>query len=615
MIASRPAIAAPDAAAFGAALPPLRLGTRGSALAVAQSSTIAEALRSLGAAVELVAIRTLGDERPPDTTWGEGAFVGALEAGLLDGSIDLAVHSAKDVPTSEHPRLVIAAYPLRTDPRDALVGREAGTTLASLPQGARVGTDSPRRSAFLRAVRPDLHLHPLHGNVDTRLRRLDEGATDALVLAVAGLTRLGRADRIGEILPAELCPPAPGQGALAIQCRADDEITRAWLVRLDDPATRAAVEAEREFLRATGGGCRAPIGAIATIDGHDIVLSGATAGATDPEIADGERPALARGDVRGPIAERLALAADLAARLTAELAGSIGGAPSRTAPAAGSRPRAGRVLVTRTAAQAGPLVEALLEYGLEPIPIPTIETRPVEMSGALDAAVQRAATASWIAVTSSNAVGPVLDAAERLHLDLSGVRWAAVGTATKAALERRGIGVAFVPTGADAASLAAELPIDRGDTVFLPRTDIADSRLVAALESRGASVDAVVAYRTVEGPEASRERLRAVFAAGGPDAIVFTSGSTVRGLTALLGRAHLDIARRAVACCIGEPTATAARIAGFELVVAAPAADAVTLADLVRTALPAPAAGPSGGPVFDPAPDRPQPDRPQEDHA
>jgi len=612
MIASRPAIAAPDAAAFGAALPPLRLGTRGSALAVAQSSTIAEALRSLGAAVELVAIRTLGDDRPPDTTWGEGAFVGALEAGLLDGSIDLAVHSAKDVPTSEHPRLVIVAYPLRADPRDALVGREAGTTLASLPQGARVGTDSPRRSAFLRAVRPDLHLHPLHGNVDTRLRRLDEGATDALVLAVAGLTRLGRTDRIGEILPAGLCPPAPGQGALAIQCRADDEITRAWLVRLDDPATRAAVEAEREFLRATGGGCRAPIGAIATIDGHEIVLSGATAGTTDPEIADGERPALARGDVRGPIADRLALAADLAARLTTELAGNTGGAPARTAPVAGS-PGAGRVLVTRTPAQAGPLVEALLERGLGPIAIPTIEIRPVEMSPALDAAVRRAATASWIAVTSSNAVGPVLDAAERLHLDLSGVRWAAVGTATKAALERRGIGVAFLPSGADAASLAAELPIDRGDTVFLPRTDIADWRLVAALESRGASVDAVVAYRTVEGPEASRERLRAVFAAGGLDAIVFTSGSTVRGLTALLGRAHLDLARRAVACCIGKPTATAARIAGFELVVAAPAADAVTLADLVRTALPTPAAGPSGGPAFDPAPDRPQPDRPQED--
>src|SRR3990172_7670097 len=145
--------------------PRLRLGTRGSTLA----------------------IRTVGDDRPPDSAWGEGAFVGALETALVGGDVDLAVHSAKDVPTAEQPGLVIAAYPARDDPRDALRGREAGPPLASLPPGARVGTDSPRRAAFLRAARPDLRLHPLHGNVDTRLRRLDEGATDALVIAVAGL--------------------------------------------------------------------------------------------------------------------------------------------------------------------------------------------------------------------------------------------------------------------------------------------------------------------------------------------------------------------------------------------------------------------------------------------
>ena len=580
---SRPAIAAPVPGSF-AVTRPLRLGTRGSALAVAQSTTIAEALRAIGADVELVTVRTLGDDRPPDTTWGEGAFVGALETGLADGMIDLAVHSAKDVPTTDHPRLTIAAYPLRADPRDAVVGREAGATLASLPEGARVGTDSPRRTAFLRAIRPDLRLHPLHGNVDTRLRRLDEGATDALVLAVAGLTRLGRADRIGEILPAELCPPAPGQGALAIQCRADDEITRAWLAKLDDPATRAAVEAEREFLRSTGGGCRAPIGAMATIDGHDIVLRGATAGTTDPEVAEGEAPAIARGEVRGLVDDRIALAAGLAMRLTAELAAG---------PGAGDG--LGRVLVTRAAGRAGragDLLAVLTAQDLEPIAIPTIEIRPVEADDDLDAAVLRAVGASWIAITSANAIEPVLAAAARQWVDLSGPRWAAVGAATTAALEARGIDVAFVPSAADGAALGAELPIRRGDTVFLPRTDVADQRLVGTLELRGARVDAVVAYRTVEGPEASRERLRALFAAGGPEAIVFTSGSTVRGLVALLGRAHLELARRAVACCIGEPTATAARNAGFELVLVAPTADSEALARLVRTAL-APATGPA----------------------
>ena len=602
---SRPAITAPVPGSFAATTRQLRLGTRGSALAVVQSTTIAEALRAIGADIELVTVRTLGDDRPPDTTWGEGAFVGALETGLLDGTIDLAVHSAKDVPTTEHPRLTIAAYPLRADPRDAIVGRETGATLAGLPHGARVGTDSPRRSAFLRAIRPDLRLHPLHGNVDTRLRRLDEGATDALVLAVAGLTRLGRADRIGEILPAELCPPAPGQGALAIQCRADDEITRAWLSQLDDPATRAAVEAEREFLRSTGGGCRAPIGAMATIDGHDIVLRGATAGTTDPEVADGEAPAIARGEARGPVDDRIALAAGLAVRLTAELAAGTGTGDGRgQPPEAATLGGTGRVLVTRAFGRAANLLAALTAQDLEPIAIPTIEIRPVEAGGDLDAAVVRAVGASWIAITSANAIEPVLAAAARQWIDLSGPRWAAVGASTAAALEARGIDVAFVPSTADGAALGAELPIRAGDTVFLPRTDVADWRLVGTLELRGARVDAVVAYRTVEGPETSRERLRALFAAGGPEAIVFTSGSTVRGLVALLGRAHLELARRAVACCLGEPTASAARNAGFELVLVAPAADSATLARLVRTAVAAPAATTA----TDPAPKRRQED-------
>ncbi|MEW5990627.1 MAG: hydroxymethylbilane synthase [Chloroflexota bacterium] len=600
MIASRPAIAAPTAGEFaGIAPPPLRLGTRGSALAVAQSSTVAEALRALGVEVELVTVRTLGDDRPPDTTWGEGAFVGALQAGLLDGTIDLAVHSAKDVPTAEPARLTIAAYPRRADPRDAVVGRKPGMTLAALPDGARVGTDSPRRSAFLRAVRPDLNVHPLHGNVDTRLRRLDEGATDAVVLAVAGLVRLDRADRIGEIVSAELCPPAAGQGALAVQCRTDDPVTRAIVARLDDPGTRAAVEAEREFLRATGGGCRAPIGALATVEGDEIVLRGATAGTTEPTLSEDGRPALVRGEVRGPIADRLELAAELASRLTAELAASVaaGVAAGATVPGAAPRqPSRPLVLVTRPAAEAERLVATLDALDLDAATIPTIEIRPVEAGGDLDRAVVRATRASWIAVTSANAVGPILEAAARVGVDLSGLRWAAVGTATAAALEARGVEVTFVPSHADAASLAAELPIERGEIVFLPRADIADSRTVADLEARGARVDAVVAYLTIEGPEGSREAFRAVFAAGGPAAIVFASPSAVRGLTRLLGRAHPAVARRTIACCIGESTAEAARSAGFELVLVAPAPEPAALADLVRTSLPGRSGGPSRTP-------------------
>src|SRR5665811_956124 len=204
--------------------PHLRLGTRGSALALAQSGTIADSLRALGVTVEMVSIRTAGDNRAPNTVWGEGAFVTALEAALLDGRIDVAVHSAKDVPTTQDPRLRIAAFPPREDPRDALVAADPGLTIDTLPRGARIGTDSPRRVAFLLAHRPDLRPHPLHGNVDTRLRRLAEGESDALVLAVAGLTRLGLAGRITQALPPDILPPAPGQGALAVQCRADDQV-------------------------------------------------------------------------------------------------------------------------------------------------------------------------------------------------------------------------------------------------------------------------------------------------------------------------------------------------------------------------------------------------------
>jgi len=569
VIASRPAVA-------DAQVEPgrkLRLGTRGSALALVQSNAVADALRALGADVELVTIRTLGDDRPPDTTWGEGAFVGALESALVKGSVDFAVHSAKDVPTTEPAGLVIAAYPRREDPRDALVGPEPGLTLGALPIGARIGTDSPRRGAFLRAVRPDLRVQPLHGNVDTRLRRLDAGEADALILAVAGLTRLGRADRIGEVLDAAVVPPAPGQGSLAIQCRADDTGTLAWLSRLDDPDTRAAVEAERAFLNATGGGCRAPIGALARIDGDEITLRAGTAGIQVLQTPAGERPTVAWGEVRGPASDRLALAAGLAARLTAELAG-------RT-EALGTAP----VLVTRPAGQSERLVAALDARGLRPVAIPTIEIHAVEPGTDLDAAIVRALDASWIVAASANGAHAALDAADRLGVDLSGRPWAAVGSGTATAIAERGVDVAFTPSSADGRALAAELPMNAGDLVFLPRADIADGHLAAALAARGARVDDVIAYRTIEAPEGAREQLRALFAGGDPVAIVFSSGSTVRGLRALLSSAHLRRALPILACCIGESTATAARSAGFERVVVSPTATPDGLADLIRGAL------------------------------
>ena len=257
----------------------IRIGTRGSRLALVQARIVADALAASGNAVELVVLETEGDRRPPDTAWGEGAFVTAIEQALRDETIDVAVHSAKDVPTDEPVDLRIAAYLPRADARDALVlaRGNAPVALADLPAGARVGTDSPRRSAFVLARRPELRVLPLHGNVDTRIARLDAGEVDALVLACAGVDRLGLSERIAERLDPLVVPPAPGQGALAVQIRILDAALAGIVTELDHVPTRLAVEAEREVLRATGGGCRAPIGALASADGDDLLILAACA--------------------------------------------------------------------------------------------------------------------------------------------------------------------------------------------------------------------------------------------------------------------------------------------------------------------------------------------------
>jgi hydroxymethylbilane synthase len=251
----------------------IRIGTRRSALALAQARLAASAFQAGGRATRLVEIESDGDRRAPDTPWGEGAFVKAIERALIDGRVDVAIHSAKDIPIDEDPRLAISAYLPRADARDALVLRYRGArSLDELPRGATVGTDSPRRTAFLLAWRPDLRVRPLHGNVDTRLRRLDAGEADALVLACAGLDRLERSDRIVERIDVNRMPPAPGQGALALQIRRDDPRMLPLVASLDDRPTRLAAEAEREVLRAAGGGCRAPVGAYAAVAGAELSL-------------------------------------------------------------------------------------------------------------------------------------------------------------------------------------------------------------------------------------------------------------------------------------------------------------------------------------------------------
>ena len=250
----------------------LRLGTRGSRLAMVQSEIVADRLRALGHDVEMKPIVTEGDVRPVDMSPGEGVFVAAIARALAEGGIDVAVHSAKDIPLEADPNVVVVAYPVRADARDALITPSGGRSIESLADGCTVGTDSPRRAGFIRAHRPGLRVVPLHGNVDTRLRRLDEGAVDALVIAAAGVDRLGLGARIDQRLEPGLVAPAPGQGALAVQGRVRDERVLEVLSAIDDSEVRFAVEVERELLRATGGGCRAPVGALCVPSGSRFAL-------------------------------------------------------------------------------------------------------------------------------------------------------------------------------------------------------------------------------------------------------------------------------------------------------------------------------------------------------
>jgi hydroxymethylbilane synthase len=294
----------------------LRLGTRGSKLALWQAEHVAATLRARhpGLAVELEVITTQGDRAadvPLHVLSGQGVFARAIEDALLAGRIDLAVHSLKDLPGQDRPGLVLAAFPPRADARDALVG----STLAALPGGARVATSSPRRAAQLLAARPDLQIVTVRGNLDTRLRKLEAEHWDALVLAVAGLERLGLADRVAEALPIEVCLPAVGQGALAVQCRADDAPTRALLAALDDRATRVAVEAERGLLAALGGGCKVPIAGYAELRDGALRLHGLLA------APDGSR--LVRDSLVGAADAPAPLGRALAARLLANGGASL----------------------------------------------------------------------------------------------------------------------------------------------------------------------------------------------------------------------------------------------------------------------------------------------------
>ena len=309
----------------------LRVGTRGSRLALRQAELVGAGLRAAGeaAAVETVVIETLGDRvtgTPLARIGDKGLFTRELETALRDGRIDAAVHSLKDLPTEDPPGLRIAAVLEREDPREALVSRD-GRRLADLPAGARVGTCSLRRRAQLAALRRDLSIVDLRGNVPTRIGRVESGDLDAAILARAGIVRLGLDDRISEILDAEKILPAPGQGAIAVQCR--DDATAARFAALDHRPTRLATAAERAFLAALDGGCQTPIAALATFDGSRLAISGLVSDLEGREaLRNDDSDSVADEEAARRLGERLArrLLERGAARLVAEARAALGAA-------------------------------------------------------------------------------------------------------------------------------------------------------------------------------------------------------------------------------------------------------------------------------------------------
>lgn len=295
------------------------VGSRGSRLALRQTELVLAELRRRfpDRRFQVREVRTTGDRRPKASLasiGGQGVFVKELEAALRSRAVDMAVHSLKDVPSEVGSGLVLAAVTEREDVRDAVVSR-GGVRLAELPTGSLVGTGSLRRAVQVKEVRPDLEVVDLRGNVDTRLRKVEEGQVDAAVLAVAGLARLGYLERAAEILDTDAMLPAIGQGALTLECRADDAEVIDIVSALDHRESRLATAAERSFLARLGGGCRLPIAALAVMDGDSLRLRGL--------IADPEGRRVLRGETTGPASEAKAVGVALAEGLLSKGAGKL----------------------------------------------------------------------------------------------------------------------------------------------------------------------------------------------------------------------------------------------------------------------------------------------------
>jgi hydroxymethylbilane synthase len=560
---------------------PVRFGTRGSALALSQTNLAADRFRAAhpGRAVEVCVITTEGDidkTSPLTQIGGRGVFTNAIEAAILRGEVDAAVHSAKDLPSVVHPAVPIVAYPDRDDPRDVLISRH-GTTLDLLPSHPVIGTSSRRREVQILRLRPDARIVNIRGNIDTRLRKAEGSAFDGIVLAAAGIRRMGWQDRICESFPVERVVPSPGQGAIAIQARAGSDAA-AVLETIDDPFVSTPVAIERAFLAATGVGCTFPVGAFAVASDGRYRLVAMLANAAGDRIAFADEQ-LSAGEEREH-------AAEIAACVRAEI-GATSGASSWNGWNGDDHDLKGaRVVVTRPRRQAGPLIATLLQRGAEPVPLPAIRIEPIGDTAELDHAIDetRRGAFDWCVFTSANAVEVFADRMDALDAhpnQLAAMRVAAVGRATAAAVADAGLNLTLIPESATADALAAKLrqTMHPGARVLYPRSATGRDVLPNDLRAAGFDVLAIDAYRTLPEPNVDRRVLDRV-RRGEVDLITFASPSSVRQVIALFGTDCVGLNAIPVVCA-GPVTAQAAREAGLLVTAVSASPDAAAMSEAI----------------------------------
>lgn len=546
----------------------LRAGTRGSTLALWQTEHVIGKLKEqfprLDCRVEVISSKGDRDQITPlPALGGKGLFTAELEAGLYAGEMDFAVHSLKDLPIQDPPGLITAAIFARSEPRDVLVGRD-GLTLSQLPPNAVIGTSSTRRGAQLLARRPDLLVRTIRGNVDTRLRKLDEGLYDAIILAGAGIERMELSHRVTEWLPVSWFSPAPGQGALAVQCRSDDEEVKSLLGVLHSQELAECVAAERGFLAALGGGCSEPVGAFAEPVPVEEESKNATLKLTAwYSTPDGQ--CHWQKTVYG--SDGKALAAQAAQEAMAHLAKTAWSKPSGVGQNNShsnifvpfeTRPK---VVLTRSVFGDNDACRLLLAAGFQPLVAPLIEMQAELSPTALKARVGTPESYDWLIFTSANAVRIFSALWARQggnSRDFNRVAVAAVGPVTAQAATDAGFEVAFVPETFSAEGLEKNAEQFAAKRLLLPRSALGNPALVEGLQATGAQVNEIALYRpsTVALDEHTLRTLSRGF-----EVLTFASGSAVQAFAAEMTR-HPFLARlvaKSKIASIGPQTSQAIR--------------------------------------------------------